>query len=128
MSVRLLIVDDTDHVRRMLVEILGLHGFEVVGDAGSGEEAIRRAAADDPDVVVMDLKMPGEDGIEVVQRLRSDRPDQQVILYSAYLDAEIERRAKDAGVAACVPKLAGVEQLAREIAAVALELDPSDGG
>ncbi len=122
MSVSLYIAEDTDHVRKMLVDILGLHGFEIVGDAASGEEALSEIPASDPDVVVMDLKLPGMDGLETARRLRQERPDQQVVLYSAYIDADVEVRAKAAGVAVCVPKLSGVEALAREITAVAMDL------
>src|SRR5919106_1318957 len=76
----------------------------------------------DPDVVVMDLKLPGIDGLETATRVRELRPGQQIILYSAYVDADVERRAREAGVAVCVPKLSGVEALAREISAVAVDL------
>src|ERR687892_10511 len=103
MSIRLYIAEDTDHVRRMLVDILGLHGFEVV---------------------VMDLKLPGIDGLETAKRIREIRPGQQIVLYSAYVDADVERRAREAGVAVCVPKLSGVEALAREISAVAVDPRP----
>lgn len=122
MSIRLYIAEDTEHVRRMLVDILGLHGFQIVGDAASGEEAVDEVAEADPDVVVVDLKLPGIDGLETARRLRDARPDQQIILYSAYVDADVERMAKESGVAVCVPKLSGVEALAREISAVAVDL------
>jgi DNA-binding NarL/FixJ family response regulator len=122
MSVRLFIAEDTEHVRKMLVDILGLHGFEIVGEASSGEQAVREVGAADPDVVVMDLRLPGIDGLRTARQIREERSDQQVIIYSAYIDADVERRAKEAGVAVCVPKLSGVEALAREITAVAMDL------
>jgi DNA-binding NarL/FixJ family response regulator len=122
MSVRLFIAEDTEHVRKMLVDILGLHGFDIVGEASSGEEVVRAVGAADPDVVVMDLRMPGMDGLQTARKVREERPDQQVILYSAYIDGDVETRAKEAGVAVCVPKLSGVEALAREITAVAMDI------
>lgn len=122
MNIRLYIAEDTDHVRKMLVDILGLHGFEIVGDAASGEEALSEVEGADPDVVVLDLKLTGMDGLETARRIRDARPDQQIILYSAYVDADVERMAKESGVAVCVPKLSGVEALAREISAVAVDL------
>ncbi len=122
MSVRLLVVEDTDHVRGMLVDMLGLHGFDVVGQAANGTEAVGRSQELEPDVVIMDLRMPGIDGLEAARRIRDVRPDQQVILYSAYIDNAVEKRAKEAGIAVCIPKLSGVEALAREISALAMEL------
>jgi DNA-binding NarL/FixJ family response regulator len=122
MTVSLLVVDDTEHVRKMLVDILSLHGFEIAGEASDGEQAVARASEMDPDVIVMDLKMPGTDGIEAARRIREGRPDQQVIVYSAYLDDEVEARARDAGIAVCIPKLSGVEALATEISALAMDL------
>jgi DNA-binding NarL/FixJ family response regulator len=122
MSVRLFIAEDTEHVRKMLVDILGLHGFEIVGEAASGEETVQQVAEADPDVVVMDLRMSGLDGLQTARKIRETRPDQQVIIYSAYVDADLEIRAKEAGVAVCVPKMSGVEALAREISAVAMDL------
>lgn len=122
MSIGLYIAEDTDHVRTMLVDILGLHGFDIVGSASSGEQTVEEVEGADPDVVVMDLKLPGMNGVETARKIRELRPGQQIILYSAYIDEDVERMAREAGVAVCVPKLSGVESLAREISAVAVDL------
>jgi DNA-binding NarL/FixJ family response regulator len=128
MSIRLLIVEDTDHVRQMLVEILQLHGFEVGADVGSGHEALGEVDECDPDVVVVDYRMDEMDGVELTRRIRERRPDQQVVIYSAFVDEDVERAAQMAGVAACIPKRNGVEELAREISAVAMQLGGGGDG
>ncbi len=122
MTVRLMVVDDTEHVRKMLVDILVLHGFEVTADAGDGPEALRTVDEADPDVVIVDYRMSDMDGIEVARRIRERRPEQHVVVYSAFLDEAVEREALSVGVAACVPKRSGIEDLAREITAVAMDL------
>jgi DNA-binding NarL/FixJ family response regulator len=126
MTVRLLVVDDTDHVRRMLVEILNLHGFEVAAQAADGTAAVEEARRADPDIVVMDYKMPGTNGLEATRLIRAERPDQTVILYSAYLDEQLRARAREAGVSACIAKPSGVEALATEISALAMDLRGDD--
>jgi DNA-binding NarL/FixJ family response regulator len=118
MSVRLVIAEDTEHLRRMLVDILGLHGFEVVAEARTGDEALRRVDENVPDVVVVGHSPHGLDGIEATRRIRGHGLNPQVILYSASIDGEIEGRAKDAGAATCVSRTAGIEALAREITAI----------
>ncbi|MEA2685309.1 MAG: two-component system, chemotaxis family, chemotaxis protein CheY, partial [Actinomycetota bacterium] len=60
--IRVMVVDDTDHVRRMLTSMLSLDGFEVVGNAAGGPQAIENVEEANPDVVVIDYKMPGMDG------------------------------------------------------------------
>jgi response regulator NasT len=114
-DVTVLVVDDTDHVRNMLVDMLTLDGFTVVGEAASGPEAIKMSTTARPDVVVMDYKMPGMDGLTAAKNIRSQRGDQAIILYTAYLDSLLEKQASEAGVALCVGKVEGLNQLERHI-------------
>lgn len=122
MSVRVLIVDDTDHVREMLASMLELDGFQVVGKAASGREAVALVHDADPHVVVMDYKMPGQDGLTTTRQIRTVAPETPVILYTAYLDEMLERQARDAGVSVCVGKVEGLETLEREISALTLDV------
>jgi CheY-like chemotaxis protein len=117
-----MVVDDTDHVRTMLAEMLELDGFEVVGRAANGDEAVRTVAGCDPDIIVMDLKMPGVDGLEATRLIKAARPDQPVILYTAYLDPVIEAEAKAVGVTLCLGKIDGLPELERQISRLMLEL------
>jgi CheY-like chemotaxis protein len=121
-SVKVLVVDDTDHVRNMLVDMLELDGFSVVGTAQSGRQAIDIAASADPDVVVMDYKMPEMDGLAAARSIKDARPDQAIILYTAYMDPELETRAKQSGVALCVGKVEGLNQLERHITELCRDL------
>jgi DNA-binding NarL/FixJ family response regulator len=114
-EISIVIVDDTTHVRRMLRTMLELDGFTVVGEAGSGVEAIELASSTEPSVVVMDYKMPDIDGIETARRICARRPEQVVIMYTAYADADVEARARDAGVSLVLNKVEGLESLEREI-------------
>ena len=121
---RVLVVDDTDHVRNMLVDMLELDGFEVVGQAASGEDAVRLATETNPDVIVMDYKMPGMDGLSAARAVRETRTSQPIILYTAYLDPTIEALAKEAGVALCIGKVEGLNQLERHITELCRDLTP----
>jgi CheY-like chemotaxis protein len=110
-----MVVDDTDHVRNMLVDMLELDGFDVVGQASSGDDAVGICEECDPDVIVMDYKMPGMDGLTAARTIRQTRTSQAIILYTAYLDPTIEAQAKEAGVALCIGKVEGLNQLERHI-------------
>jgi CheY-like chemotaxis protein len=125
MSVKVLVVDDTDHVRTMLVDMLELDGFDVVGEAASGVEAISATSQTEPDVVVMDYKMPEMDGLDAAREIRKERSSLPIILYTAYLDASLEDQARDAGVALCVGKVEGLNQLERHISELCRDLKPS---
>ena len=119
-AVRVLVVDDTEHVRSVVADMLSLDGFDVVATAPDGETAVDLALALDPHVVVMDLQMPGIDGIEATRQLRALRPGQQVVLYTAYLDAGVEERAREAGAALCLGKVDGLPNLERELVRLTL--------
>lgn len=121
-QIRVMVVDDTDHVRRMLMSMLALDGFEVVADARGGPEALDGIGAADPDVVVIDYKMPGMDGLSTAREIRARRPDQVMILYTAYVDDEIERQAAEAGISVCLGKVEGLASLEREISRLCASL------
>jgi CheY-like chemotaxis protein len=114
-SVKVMVVDDTDHVRRMLRNMLELDGFTVVAEASGGEEAVEAIDAADPDVVVIDYKMPVVDGLQAAARIREKRPEQVMILYTAFVDADLQRKARDVGVSVVLGKVEGLESLEREI-------------
>ena len=120
--IKVMVVDDTNHVRRMLRSMLELDGFDVVADAGSGAEAVEVVEAADPDVVVVDFKMPGMDGLETAAGIRARRPEQVLVMYTAFLDEDLRQRARDAGVAVVLDKVEGLESLEREITRMCREL------
>jgi CheY-like chemotaxis protein len=84
-AARVLIVDDEADLRDALSLLVESHGFEIVGQAGSGFEAIDMASQDPPDVVVLDYMMPEMDGAEAAERLRSIAPNAKIIAFSAIL-------------------------------------------
>ncbi|HEX7168221.1 MAG TPA: response regulator [Acidimicrobiales bacterium] len=114
-TIRVLVVDDTDHVRRMLTTMLAVDGFDVVGSAADGPTALSAAAEHEPDVVVVDYRMPRMDGLETARRLKEHRPAQHVIVYTAFIDEELEKQAAEIGVALCLGKVEGLGPLEHEI-------------
>jgi len=97
-EIRILLADDHDVVRRGLTALLdGTDGFTVVGAAADGEEAVALAGEHEPDVVLMDLSMPGLDGIEATRRVVAERPDARVVVLTSFSDRERILDALDAG-------------------------------
>lgn len=84
-TIRILIADDHPIVRDGLVAVLSSQpDFEVIGEAGTGPETVERAEALHPDVVLLDLEMPGLDGLETLRRLRQRSPEVRVIVFTAF--------------------------------------------
>jgi CheY-like chemotaxis protein len=104
--VRVLVVDDHPDVRFLVRAILDDAGPEATfaGEAGSAEEAVAALDTVEPDVVVLDARMPGADGFEAAGMLLERRPGLPILLCSAIVDDEIRSRARAAGIAACVSK------------------------
>ncbi|WP_133741145.1 response regulator transcription factor [Actinorugispora endophytica] len=115
---RVLIVDDDPMVRRGVRLLVEGEAVEVVGEAGDGEEAVRRAAELAPDVVVMDLRMPGTDGVAATERIRS-RPGAPPVLVLTTLDSDRSLvRALRAGASGFLLKDAPPDELVDAITAV----------
>jgi DNA-binding NarL/FixJ family response regulator len=116
---RVLLVDDQRLVRDAFAALLStLPELDVIGVASSGEEALDVAKRLQPDIVVMDLVMPGLGGVEATRRLRSVCPDARAIALTAYEDDEHIFSAIEAGARGYLTKDAGVADVRRAIAAV----------
>jgi DNA-binding NarL/FixJ family response regulator len=110
--IKLLLVDDQPGVLAGLRMQFALESdFDVVGEAQDGLEAISRATALHPDVVVMDARMPNMDGIEATERLREMEPQAGVVILSLHDDALTRSKAESAGAVAFVPKCGPAEAL-----------------
>jgi DNA-binding NarL/FixJ family response regulator len=83
MSERVLIVDDHPLTQEALASLLTQHGFEIVAQASSGEEAIKQAAKQQPDLVLLDLSMPGMSGLEALPEIRRVAPGAEVVVLTA---------------------------------------------
>jgi DNA-binding NarL/FixJ family response regulator len=97
MTARVVIADDEPTMLSALAELLTYSGIEVVGRAANGTEAVAAAADLHPDVVLMDLRMPGIDGIEASRRINAMSPDVQVLILTAYDDEQLRDAATDVG-------------------------------
>ncbi len=126
--IRVLLADDQRVVREGLGTLLGLlPGVELVGTAADGEEAVALAAEREPDVVLMDLRMPRLDGVEATRRL-AERGGVRVVALTTYADDESVLGALRAGARGYLTKDAGAEEIGAAIAAVArgeAALDPA---
>lgn len=111
--IRLVVADDQAMLRGALTALLDLEqDLQVVGVAGSGDEAVRVVAETAPDVCLMDIQMPGLDGIEATRAVRAAHPATRVLIVTTFARPGYLRAAMDAGAGGFVVKDAPAEQLA----------------
>jgi NarL family two-component system response regulator LiaR len=115
-QIRILIVDDHAVVREGLRHFLALQeGFEIVGEAADGVDAVTAARSLRPDIVLMDLAMPRRDGVEAMRELRASVPEARVIILTSFLEDDRLLPALQAGAAGYLLKNVEPEELARAI-------------
>lgn len=130
--IRVLLVDDHAMVRRGMRDFLALHDdLEIVGEAADGAAAIEVAAVLRPDVVVMDLLMPGVDGIEATARIKAAQPDVEIVAITSFIEEARVVAALEAGASGFLLKDAEADELAAAIRSAAsgeVHLDPAVAG
>ena len=115
-NIRVLIVDDHAIVRKGIRALLSeADGFEVVGEASNGQEAVQRADESSPDVILMDLLMPGMDGIEATQQITSRQPKTRILVLSSFAADNKVFPAIKAGAAGYLLKDSSPDELVRAI-------------
>jgi len=101
----ILIVDDNAYVRQMICEAFKRESdFEVCGEAENGKEAIEKALALHPDLIVLDLSMPVMNGLDAARELKNRMPSVPLLMFTLYVDEHLEAAARSAGVADVVSK------------------------
>ncbi len=119
MRLRILLVDDHEVVRIGLKTVLSRYNqFEIVGEAGNAHEALEKTVYCKPDIVVMDVRLPGQNGIETTREIIESHPDTKVIILTSYADDDLLFDAIAAGAAGYVLKQIGSEDLVRALETV----------
>ena len=120
MSIGILIIDDSPEIRNMLKSWLERDDrLSVCGEASDGAEGIEKALQLKPDVIVLDLSMPGMNGLEAATVLRTAMPEVPIVMLTLYPDSELARKALDAGVSAILSKMEAMSVLCDEVGRLA---------
>jgi DNA-binding NarL/FixJ family response regulator len=117
---RLVIVEDQTAIREMLVEVLTLDkDYKLVGQCGEGQEALQMCLDLKPDLVVLDAKLPGLNGAELLRRLTKRVPDVRVLVFSGHENPVVVREMLEAGAHGFVEKTAGFLEFKKGLAVIA---------
>jgi DNA-binding NarL/FixJ family response regulator len=118
---RVLLADDHARLREALRDLLEETGFEVVGESGDGADAVALARLLEPDIVLIDLRMPVLNGLDATKLIKDQRPATQVVVLSAFESDELERQAVDAGAFAYLDKGTMTRRIHRVLLAAAVQ-------
>ena len=125
MPTRLLIVDDHELVRRGIAQMIASADVQVVGEAANGEAAVAAARRHRPDVVLLDVRMGGKDGLDAIKRIRSAAPRARVVMLSAYDSSTYIARAVSAGAHDYLLKSVSRQELLEAIGRAARNAAPA---
>jgi YesN/AraC family two-component response regulator len=108
---RVLIADDVAAIRQLLRTLLALDDIEVVGEARNGAEAVQLATEHRPDVVILDIAMPGVDGVQAIPQILEASPETKIVMVSAFATPAVRERALELGVEEFLDKAAIVDEI-----------------
>ncbi len=118
---RLVIIEDQTAVREMMVEILALDGnYKLVGQCGEGQAGLRMCLELEPDLVILDAKLPGLNGVDLLRRLTKRLPALRVLVFSGHENPVVVRQMLEAGAHGFVEKTAGFTEFKKGLATIAL--------
>lgn len=114
--IRVVVIDDHEIVRQGIATILGKDaGFQLVGEAADGHEAVRLVRETQPDIALVDVRLPGISGVELCYHIQDESPDTQVLILTSYLDSNVVRECIRAGAKGFVLKDVGSNDLLQSI-------------
>ena len=115
MTIRLMLADDHRLLRESLSRSMGEHGFEIVGEARNGLDAVELARSLHPDVVLMDVSMPEMDGVEACRQIHAEMPDIKVVMLTMHADQHVITNAIRAGACGYLVKDCSTEEIASAV-------------
>ena len=121
MAIRLMLADDHRMLREGLRRSLADEGFDVIGEASDGDEAVRLASTLKPDVILMDVTMPDVDGVEATRRIHQQHPEIRVVMLTMHADQSVISEALRAGASGYLVKDCSTDEIAEAVRMAANE-------